>query len=144
MSPRHPGQRLVHRKDRVAITLDAFAVAKRLAKRFAHRIAGILGGVMKIDMQVALGPHGQVHQAVPRELLEHMVEKPDARAHVIRARAVQVDFHLDFSLFGIARYACLAHDSLRSLNRASCITPPGKGPAGKRDSAAKAPVDNTP
>ena len=53
------------------------AVAERLRHRLADDVAGVLGGVVEVDVQVALGLQRDVDQAVPGELLEHVVEKAD-------------------------------------------------------------------
>ena len=63
--------------------------------RLADDVAGILGGVVEIDMQVALGVQRDVDQAVLRELLQHVVEKPDPGRDLGRAGAVEIDPPLD-------------------------------------------------
>ena len=75
---RHARQRLVHGNERVAVPVDAAAVAERARDRLADDVAGILGGVVEIDVQIALGPKRDVDQAMARQLLQHVVEEPDA------------------------------------------------------------------
>ena len=56
-----------------------------------ERERGVLDRVVGVDVQVALGLHGQVEQAVPAELGEHVVEEADPGGHVDRPGAVEVD-----------------------------------------------------
>ena len=79
----------------MAVALDAGAVAERLRDRLADDIAGVLGRVVEIDVQIALRLQRDVDQAVLRELLEHVVEKPDAGRDLGRAGAVEIDPALD-------------------------------------------------
>ena len=99
---RHAGQRLVHRDQRIAIALDAGALAQRLGHRLADGDAGILGGVVEVDMQIALRLHLEIDQAVARELLQHMVEKADAGRDLGTARAVEIDRDADLGFLGLA------------------------------------------
>ena len=62
----------------VGIAGDALHVAERLLHRLAERDADILGGVMMVDMQVALGLDLDVDARMPRQQIEHVVEKADA------------------------------------------------------------------
>ena len=100
---RHPGQGLVHRHQGVAIAADAGPVAQGLGDGLADRDAGILGRVVIVDMQVARGAHGQVHQGMAGQLLEHVVEKADAGQDVVAAGAVEIHFDGNLGLFGLAR-----------------------------------------
>src|SRR6266511_2993422 len=56
--------RLVQRHGGVAEAADAGLVPQRLAERLPERDAGVLDGVVGVDLQVALGPHGQVEAGV--------------------------------------------------------------------------------
>ena len=60
-------ERLVHRDERVAEAADALLVAQRLAQRLAEHDRGVLDGVVGLDLDVALGPHGQVEAGVAAE-----------------------------------------------------------------------------
>ena len=71
-------QRLVHRHDEVAGAVDAAAIAERRRHRLAERDAEVLDGVVLIDVEVAAGVDLEVEGAVPREQLEHVIEKADA------------------------------------------------------------------
>ena len=87
---------------------DALHVAERLLDRLAERDADILGGVVVVDMQVALGLDRDVDARMPRQQVEHMVEKADAGRDVGHAGAVEVDGDLDVGFLGLAldRGAC--------------------------------------
>src|SRR4051812_40837534 len=52
---RDPGQRLVHRRQRVGIAADAALFAQRLIDRLTDREAGILYRMMLVDMEIADG-----------------------------------------------------------------------------------------
>ena len=75
---RGAGQRLVHRQVDVGVAGDAGAVAERLRERLAEHDADVLGRVVLVDVEVALRRDRQVDQAVPGELLQHVVEEADA------------------------------------------------------------------
>jgi hypothetical protein len=51
--------------------------------------------VVEVDVQVALGLQSDVDQGMAGKLLQHVIEKPDARRHVIGAGAVEIDDGLD-------------------------------------------------
>ena len=92
---RDAGQRLVHRRQRVAVAADAALVAQRLGHRLADRDAGILGGVVLVDMEIADRLHVEVDQRVARQLFEHVIEEADAGRDVIDAGAVEIDGDVD-------------------------------------------------
>ncbi len=59
--------------------------------RLAQRDAEILDRVMLIDVQIADGFDLEVERAMSREKLEHVIQKTDARAHLIPALAFEAD-----------------------------------------------------
>ncbi len=71
------GERLVHRHDEVAGTVDAAPGPEGLRDRFTERNSEILDGVVLIDVEVARGADLQVERAVPRDELQHVIEEPD-------------------------------------------------------------------
>ena len=98
LEPRAPGeidddarQRLVERHVGVAVARDALLVAERLGQRLAERDADVLDGVVRVDVQVALGLDLEVDHAVPRDLVEHVVEERHAGGELGPAGAVEVD-----------------------------------------------------
>jgi hypothetical protein len=50
------GERLIHRHDEVARSIDPFAIAERLEQRFAERDADIFDCVVLIDVEIPLLP----------------------------------------------------------------------------------------
>ena len=74
----------------MAVTADALLVADRLIEGHAQRDADVLDRVVRIDMQIALGLDVQVDQAMPGNLVEHVVQKRHTRLECRPARAVQV------------------------------------------------------
>ncbi len=108
----HLGEGLVQRDRAVAEAVDADLVAERLLEGGAEREGGVLDGVVRVDVQVALGLHGQVEQTVPAELVEHVVVEADACRHIDLAGAVEIDLDEDRRLLGGAFHASdAAHDS---------------------------------
>ena len=67
---------------------------------------GVLDGVVRVDVGVALGLHGEVDQRVPGERVEHVVVEPDAGGDVGAAGAVEVDLDEDLGLLGLPLDAC--------------------------------------
>jgi hypothetical protein len=96
------GQRLVERDHRRAVALDAGPVAKRLRDRLADDVAGVLRRVVEIDVQIALGVQRDVDKAVPRDLLDHVIEKADPSRDLGRADAIEIDPTLDPRFLGVA------------------------------------------
>jgi hypothetical protein len=95
----------------VGIAGDALHVAERLLDRLAKRDADVLGGVVVVDMQVALGLDGHVDAGMPRQQIEHVVEKADPGVDPGRAGAVEVDGDLDVGFLGGALDLRLTHGS---------------------------------
>ena len=71
--------------------------------------AGVFGGVVKIDVQIAFRPHRQIHQAVPRQLFHHVIEKSNSGVDVVFAGAVEVHRYLDIGFLGFSGDFCFAH-----------------------------------
>jgi hypothetical protein len=90
--------------------------AERRQHRLTNGNAGIFGGVVLIDMQIANRLYGQINQRVPRQLLEHMIEKADPCRNIILARAVEIDRNIDRCFMGLAADITCAHGgAIRSL-----------------------------
>ena len=64
----------------VPVAPDARPVAQRPVDRLAQADAHVLGRVVVVDVEVARARDRQVHQRVPGEELEHVVEEADARS----------------------------------------------------------------
>ena len=100
---RAEAERLVHRDQRVAVPLDARAVAERFFERPPQHDAGILDGVVAVDVPVAHRAKLQAEAAVHGERRHHMVEKADAGGNLHRA-AVQTERKLNIRLLCRARH----------------------------------------
>ncbi len=87
----------------IAIEDKPSAIAERAVDRLANDDPGILGGVMKIDVEIALGRDLEIHQAVARQLLEHMVEKSNPGGDLIDPVAVEPDGGGDSGFLGTAK-----------------------------------------
>ncbi len=75
-------------------------VAERLLEAPAQRDGGVLDGVVGVDVQVAVGLHRQVEQAVRPSCVEHVVVEADAGRTSTLAGAVEVDLDDDLGLLG--------------------------------------------
>ena len=95
------GEGVVERDQRVAEPADAGLVAQRLAQGLTEGERGVLDRVVSVDLEVALGPYGQVEQAVLADLLQHVVEERHAGVDVGVALTVEVDLDEDVRLLGL-------------------------------------------
>ena len=74
---------------------DAGALAERLGKRRAERDGHVLDRVMGIDMKIARRRDLEIDQRVPRDLLEHVIEKADPGLDPGRTRPVEIERDAD-------------------------------------------------
>jgi hypothetical protein len=87
--------------------------------------------VVRVDVQVAFGFHFEVDQAVPRNLLEHVIEKGDAGGEAALAAAIEIQSNGDPGFECIPGNFCLPHretiagwqktSGLKKNLRASCV-----------------------
>ena len=70
------------------------------AHRLAERDAGVFNGVMLIDVEIAGGFHLQIEAAVPRDQIEHVIEKANAGVVLVVALAVERQRDLDLRFLG--------------------------------------------
>ena len=96
------GERLIHRHHKVSRAQDALLVAQRLRKRLAQRDADVLHRVVLVHVEVADALQRQVEPAVSSKQLQHVVEEPDAGAHRVLTRAIDVQPQRDLRLRRIA------------------------------------------
>src|SRR4029079_5048357 len=78
--------------------------------------ADVLDGVVQIDLEIALGVHGEIHQAVARPGVQHVVEERDPRVDLGGAGAVHVQLEDDLRLLGVALHPRLARGGSRSAH----------------------------
>ncbi len=109
--------RIVHRQMTLAIAADPALVAQRLRQRLTQRDAGILHRVVVVDMKVAGGAHGHVDQRMTRQLVQHVVEEPNAGLVVIDPGPVKIDLDRDIGFGRLAADLRLAHGSPRLIAR---------------------------
>ena len=84
----HARQRFIQRHVGVAVTADAFFISHRLVHGLAEGNAHVFHRVVAINVQVAHGLNVEVDQAMPRDLIEHVVKKADTGMQLGLARAV--------------------------------------------------------
>jgi hypothetical protein len=78
-------------------------------QRLAEGDADILDGVVGVDVQVAVGLNFEVDQAVPGNLLEHVIEKGDTGGEAALAAAIEVQANGDPGFECIPGNFCLPH-----------------------------------
>ena len=92
-------QGLVHGQQK-AVAGQAALVAQGLGKGGAQGQRRILHGVVLVDVQVAGDANAQIDAAVPAELLQHVVEKPQAGVDVGLPGPVQVEANGNLGFVG--------------------------------------------
>ena len=107
-------ERLVERHVSMPEAPDPFLAAQCLRDRLSDRDADVLDGVVGVDVQVALRGHVEVDHAVPRSLVEHVVEERHAGGELRLAGPVEVQRHRDVGLGGLAGHGCGSHGSTGS------------------------------
>ena len=95
-------QRFIEWDGAVGKAGDPRALAERLVDRAPERDRDVLHRVVRVDVEIAAGLDGQVEPAVSGELVEHVVEHPNAGLDLRGARAVELQRKLDICLFGDA------------------------------------------
>ncbi len=73
-------QHVVHRQRAVPEPPDSSLIAERLNECLPEADAHVLNSVVGVDVRVALARHGEVEEAVPGDVREHVVEEPHAVA----------------------------------------------------------------
>lgn len=101
----------------MAVAADAFLVADRLVHGLAQRDADIFHRVVGVDVQVAGGVDVEVDQAVPGDLIEHVIEERHAGLEAGLAGAVQIQADADLGFGGAAGYGggAVGHRSGKTL-----------------------------
>jgi len=104
----HARQRFVERHVGVAIATNAFLVAQRLRKRLTQGNTGVFGAMVIIDMQVTITADVEINQAMPDDLVQHVVKKRHAAVERALAAAVKIDGNGDSGFIGITDHGGLA------------------------------------
>ena len=106
---RDPGQGLIHRQEAVGVAGQSPLVAKRFHERLPERDPCVLDRMMIVDVAVSLGPNRDIDKGMTRQLVEHMIEKADARGDVGKPRSIEIKADLNARLVGLAYDCALAH-----------------------------------
>ena len=75
--------------------------------------------MVRVDMQVAVGNDVEIDQAMPRDLVEHVVEKGNAGGELALATAIEIDADGDLRLQGITGNFGLPHLESKVRSQAS-------------------------
>ena len=96
------GQRLIHRDEGVPEPADALLIAEGLPERLTQRDRGVLNGVMRFDLDIALGAHGQVEAGMSAQRCQHVVVERDTGVDVHLPGAVEVELDDNVGFTGAA------------------------------------------
>jgi len=108
----HARQCFVERHIGVTIAAQSFLVAHRFRKGLTEGDADIFHRVVRINVQIALGFDLQIHHAMARDLIEHVIEEGHAGIQLLLTAAIQIDLHADLRFQRVAGDFCLAHDGV--------------------------------
>lgn len=108
----HPGQRFVERHISMSITTNSLLPTQRLGHCLSEGNADILDRVMCVDVQIPGRLYLEIDHSMPRHLLEHVVEKRDARSKTALPAPVEIDSGEHLCFQRISGYFCLAHDEI--------------------------------
>lgn len=105
----------VERYIRMTIANDALLVADRLREGLAERDADVFDGMVRVDFEIALRIDLDIDQAVPGDLIQHVVQKRNAGDKPGFAGPVQIQADLDLRFERVAFDASSAwvHDSVK-------------------------------
>ena len=79
--------------------------------RFAQRDSHVFDGVVLVHVQVTACDQIEIERPVPRDLLEHVIEKADAGVNVRLSAAVEIQLQLDAGFVRGAVDRCSSHRS---------------------------------
>lgn len=106
-------QGLVKRNVAMAITGQSLFVTPGLGQRLPDGDTDILHRVMRIDMEIAIGLHIKIDQAMTGNLVEHVVEERYASGKLALTGAIKIETHGNLRLQRIACDFSLPHGSLK-------------------------------
>ena len=96
------GQCFIQRHIRMPIAPHAFFVTDRLIERLSQCDADIFHSVMGIDVQITFSLNEDIHQTMPGDLVEHVIEKWQPGFELDFAGAVKHQLNGDLCFLGIA------------------------------------------
>ena len=98
----HARQGFIERHIGMPVAANALLVANRLHQRLADGDADVFDGMVRIDVQITLGLDFEINQAVPCNLIHHVIEKRHACFERRHSRAVEIELDADLCLVGVA------------------------------------------
>ena len=113
-------QGFIERHIAVTVARQPLFIAPGFGQRLAKGDADIFDRVVGVDVQVALGLNIQINQAMPGNLVKHVIEKGNAGGKLALTGAIKVEAHGDLRLQGITGNFGLPHglSSCRGLQKA--------------------------
>src|SRR5665811_1843574 len=99
----------------MTIAGQALLVTDRLIECLSKRNADIFNGVMRINMQITFGHNTDVQQAMPCDLIEHVIQKGQASIKAGLASTIQIQLDADLGFKGVANNFSTAHVSPQTI-----------------------------
>jgi len=99
-------QRFIHRHQKIPGAQNAALVAERLYDNFAKGDPRVFHGVMLIDVEVTLGFDRKIERSMPRDQIEHVVEKSNSGGDTGLAFAIKIEAHANIGLVRFAVQRC--------------------------------------
>lgn len=96
----HTRQRLIQGNIRAAKAGNPLAFSQRFFKSLSQGDADIFDGMMVVDMGIPTGGEVNIKQAVPCQLIQHMVEKTDTAVDAGDPGTIQVEGDRDLGFGG--------------------------------------------
>ena len=91
----------------MSVTPDPGFRTECLGDGLTERNADVFDRVVRVDFKIAVRLHIEVDESVTGDLIEHVIEKRQARCEHAAAGAIEIDAHRDLGFARIARNARL-------------------------------------
>ena len=103
-------QGFIERHIAVTVASQPLLVAPGLGQCLTEGNSQILNGVMRVDVQIAVGDDIEIDQAMPGNLIKHVVEERNTGGKFALASTIEIETHGNLRLQGVARNFDLPHE----------------------------------
>ncbi|OIR04879.1 hypothetical protein GALL_129690 [mine drainage metagenome] len=94
----------------MTITTNAFFVADCFCKCLTKRNANIFYCMVCINMQITFSLHLNIHHAMTRDLIQHVIKETQTRVKLRNASTVQINVYGNLCFQGISSNCCATHN----------------------------------
>lgn len=122
----HARQGLVKWHIGVTIAANPFFIANRLGKGLPQRNADVFDSMVRIDMQIAFSLDLKVDQAVTGYLIQHVIQKRNARRENATPRSIEIKTNRHLGFQGISADFGLPHAHLNAVLQKEWMGAPAK------------------